>query len=102
MSKNSSTEWIRYDLEAPAKVSKCQIYWYDDKPFGGCALPKAWKIYYLDKSGQFTEVKTLSAYPSEKDKLNEISFEPVETQSLKLEVVLPDRDAAGLYEWIVK
>ena len=100
--KNSSTEWIRYDFEAPAKVSKCQIYWYDDKPFGGCALPKSWKIYYLNKSGQFTEVKALSAYPSEKDKLNEISFEPVETQSLKLEVVLPDRDAAGLYEWIVK
>ena len=100
--KNSSTEWLRYDFEAPAKVSKCQIYWYDDKPFGGCALPKAWRIYYLDKSGQFTEVKALSAYPSEKDKLNEISFEPVETQSLKLEIVLPDRDAAGLYEWIVK
>jgi hypothetical protein len=31
-----------------------------------------------------------------------VNFDPVKTKALRLEVVLPDDNAAGLFEWIVK
>jgi hypothetical protein len=37
-----------------------------------------------------------------KGEANTIHFTPVETASLKLEVVLPDDNSAGVFEWEVK
>jgi len=100
--KNGGTEWIAYEFPAASTVQSCTLYWYDDGPWGGCRVPKSWKIYYQDASGNWAEVKNASSYGVEKGAANTVNFDPVETKSLKLEVELPDKHSAGVFEWSVK
>lgn len=58
--KKGGTEWISYEYENPKKVSSSSVYWYDDGPWGGCRLPKNWKLYYKDMSGNWNPIKILS------------------------------------------
>jgi hypothetical protein len=97
-----TVQWIQYTFEKLEKVSKCKVYWFDDGPWGGCRIPELWKIYYLTNDGAWKEVNTNDTYGIVKDKMNEVSFEAVETSSLKLEVKLPKENASGIYEWIVE
>ncbi len=99
--KKDTTEWVRYDFDAPHTVSSSKVYWFDDGPDGGCRIPAAWKIYYM-KNGEWVPVKNTSAYEIAKDKYNTISFEPVTTTALKLEVQLPVDNSAGIHEWEVE
>ncbi len=100
--KNGGTEWIVYHFAKPATVSRCTIYWFDDQPWGGCSVPKAWRILYRTEAGEWAEVPGADGYPSVKGSACEVNFTPVRTDALKLEVDLPDNLSAGLYEWEVK
>ena len=99
--KQNSTEYVQYDFDKPHTVSESKVYWYDDKPFGGCAIPKAYKLYYK-KGDEWVPVKETTPYTITKDAYNTLTFEPVETTALKLEVVLPVDNSAGIHEWGVK
>ena len=100
--KEGTTEWICYEFPKAGKVSESTIWWFDDGPWGGCRVPKSWKLYYEDANGNFQPVQAKSAYGTKKDVANRVTFTPVTTKKLKLEVQLPERHAAGLFEWEVK
>ena len=100
--KKGGTEWITYTFAAPATVSRCSVWWFDDQPWGGCSVPKAWRICYQDASGNWVPVEEPSGYPVRKGAACEVQFKPVTTSALKLEVDLPEELSAGLYEWDVK
>ncbi len=97
-----TTEWIEYEFAKPEKVSKTSIYWFDDGPHGGCRIPAGWKILFKNNRGQWIPVKNITEYLVEKDNLNTLSFEPVLTKGLRLEVTLPKEYSSGLYEWTVE
>lgn len=99
--KKNTTEWVVYDFDSVHTVSSCKVYWFDDGPWGGCRIPAKWTIYYK-KDGQWEPVKTTTAYEIAKDKYNSVTFEPVVTTALKLEVQLPVEYATGIHEWIVE
>lgn len=96
----NSTEWIQYEFEKPATVSEASVYWFDDGPWGGCRIPKAWKLYYRSNN-EWLPVQNLAPYPILKDQLNTVLFSPVTTDGLKLEIQLEKEYSAGLYEWII-
>lgn len=100
--KEGTTEWISYSFTGEKNISRSTVYWFDDAPWGGCRVPKAWKIYYQDKDGSWTPVENLKPYGIEKGIGNEVVFKPVVTKGLKLEVQLPEKNAAGIYEWEVE
>ncbi|MBO7497797.1 MAG: glycoside hydrolase family 127 protein [Bacteroidaceae bacterium] len=100
--KEGTTEWICYEFPKAGKVSESTIWWFDDGPWGGCRVPKSWKLYYEDASGNFKPVQPKTAYGTKKDVANRVTFAPVPTKKLKLEVQLPPQYAAGLFEWEVK
>ena len=97
--KEGTTEWIVYEFPEKTEVSSSTVYWYDDAPWGGCRLPRSWKIYYKNEAGEWTTVPEADAYPISKGNPNTVHFAPVKTSAVKLEVVLPEKNAAGLYEW---
>ena len=99
--KKNSTEWVAYDFGKEQTVSSSKVYWYDDGPWGGCRIPAAWNLYYK-KGDEWIRVKTTSGYEIAKDKYNSVTFEPVTTTALKMEVQLPVENAAGIHEWIVE
>jgi hypothetical protein len=100
--KKASTEWIGYDFPQEAEISSCTVYWFSDKPWGGCSVPKAWRILYQDKDGQWKPVEGADSYPTYPGTASTVNFTPVRTKAVRLEVTLPDNDSAGLFEWSVR
>ena len=99
--KKNTTEWIQYDFPSATSVSQASVYWFDDSPWGGCRLPKSWRILY--KSGnKWIPVSVNGGYPTAKDISNVVKFKPVKTTAVRLEVTLPEEFSSGLYEWSVK
>jgi uncharacterized protein len=97
--KEGTTEWISYDFAAEKTVSRSTVYWFDDKPWGGCKVPESWRIYYKDSNGEWKPVENTNTYSVEKGIGNEVIFKPVTTKSVKLEVKLAEKNAAGIFEW---
>lgn len=96
-----TTEWVQYTFDSVHRVNSSKVYWYDDGPFGGCRVPAAWKLYY--KAGtEWKPVNIRTPYTVAKDQYNTVTFDPVTTTALKLEVQLPADNAAGIHEWIVE
>ena len=100
--KQAGTEWLTYTFPKAMKVSACTIYWFDDGPWGGCRIPKAWCILYKNERGEWVPVKNLAPYPCSKNETNTVQFAPVSTTALKLEIDQPDEHSIGVYEWEVK
>ncbi len=100
--KQASTEWIAYEFPQESEVSSSTVYWFSDKPWGGCDVPKRWRILYQTDEGEWLPVENPSAYPTLPGVPGTVNFKPVRTKALRLEVTLPDHDSAGLFEWSVK
>ena len=83
-------------------MQSATVYWFDDRPWGGCRVPKAWRILYRDEQGQWVPVKNADQYPTERGSACTVNFEPVKTSALRLEVTQEDNHSAGLFEWSVK
>jgi DUF1680 family protein len=100
--KEGTTEWISYEFPTEMTISSATVYWYDDAPWGGCRVPKSWKVYYKDAAGNWAPVQNPDKYGVAKGNPNVVNFDPVKTKAVKLEVVQPEKNASGIFEWEVK
>ena len=100
--KKGGTEWLSYEFPAEATVQSCTVYWFDDAPWGGCRVPKSWRILYQDAQGQWQPVTDVDHYPTTRGAACTVNFSPVKTKALRLEVTQPDEFSSGLFEWSVK
>ena len=100
--KQGVTEWIAYELPEASTIQSSTVYWYDDGPWGGCRVPKAWRIYYKDNAGQWKPVTGASKYPTTKGTACTVDFDPVKTTAVKMEIDLPADNSTGLFEWSIK
>jgi hypothetical protein len=92
-------EWVQREFDKPRKVSKVEVYWFDDKPNnGGCRTPKSWRLLYR-KDGKWLPVAKPSGYGVEIDKFNVTTFDEVETDALRIEVELREKFSGGILEW---
>jgi len=99
--KRGSREWIQYKLDKPKKVSRIEVYWFDDTGRGGCRTPQSWKLLYKD-GDKFKEVTNPSSYGTEKNKFNQTAFKPETTSMLRIEVKLKPEFSGGILEVKVK
>ncbi len=98
--RKGTTEWLQYDFKETEEVSSVSVYWFDDTGAGECRLPKSWKILYKD-GDQWKAVDNFTEYTPAKDKLNVITFIPVKTDALRLEIQFPEHFSCGVQEWKV-
>ena len=75
--------WIEYEFKSLVKVSSAQVYWFDDRRF--CRLPTSWRVLYKD-GNDWKPVANVEPYVVAKDKFNAVSFSPVTTVAMRLEV----------------
>jgi hypothetical protein len=95
-------EWIEREFDAARKVSGVEVYWFDDEPNkGGCRTPQTWRLLYR-KDGKWLEVPRAGAYGIAKDKFNEVRFDQVATDALRMEVQLRKDFSGGILAWTVK
>jgi DUF1680 family protein len=100
--KEGTSEWIIYEFAEKQTVSGSSVSWYDDGPWGGCRVPKAWRIFYRNDNGEWIPVENLTTYGVAKGNSNYVPFKPVATDALRLEVDLPEKNSAGIFEWEVE
>ncbi len=93
-------EWVEYDFNKPATISKSKIYWFDDGPDGGCRIPDKYEILYL-YGNVWEPVDVKTPYSITKDGWDSLSFSPVKARAVKLKVKLNKDFASGIYEWII-
>jgi DUF1680 family protein len=99
--KKGTSEWIDYTFAAPVRVSESSVYWFDDTGGGECRVPAGWRILY--KTGDdWLPVSPTGAYGVAKDAWNTVTFKPVRTTAVRLEVKLRDGWSAGVHEWKLK
>ena len=99
---HATNQWVQYDFTKPAKVSAVEVYWFDDSANrGGCRPPKSWQVLYRQNGG-WKPVSNATGYGVEKDKYNRATFDAVETDGLRLDVRMPDRESSGILQWKVE
>jgi len=97
----NTNQWAQYDFAKPAKVSAVEVYWFDDTGIGECRPPKSWRVLYRE-NGEWKPVTHASGYGIEKDHYNRATFDPVETDGLRLDVEMPEKFSSGLLQWKVE
>jgi hypothetical protein len=93
--------WVEYAFEKAVTVSESQLYWFDDTPNGGVRVPASWRILYR-VAGEWKQIENSGVWPVEKDKFNLITFKPVVTTGLRLEVDFQPGFSAGIQRWRVR
>jgi DUF1680 family protein len=101
-SHRGTREWVQYDFDRPEKVSAAEVYWWDERRIKAyCRVPKTWRLLYRTDS-DWVPVPGPSAYGTEIDRFNRVTFDPVETRALRLEVQLQPEWSGGILEWRVE
>jgi len=95
--RKGTQEWVQFDFARPEKISRVDVYWFDDTGIGECRLPKSWRVK-VKVRGQWQDVAGPSAFGVEKDKFNRTTFAPVQAEGIRLEVRLPEQFSAGIHE----
>jgi len=94
-------EWAEYHFAEPRTLSATEIFWLDDTPAGDCPLPLTWRLLSR-QDNTWTPVKNTSPFSIEKDVFCRVTFEPVVTSALRIEVRLQPGKGAGIIEWDVR
>ena len=89
-------EWAQYQFETPRTISGVEVYWLDNGR--DRKIPESWRVLYHD-GGEWKAVTATGEYGLETNRFNEVQFEPVETDRLRLEVMLQPGISAGIQEW---
>ncbi len=91
-------EWASIDTKAPRRVSGVSLYWFDDTGSGQCRVPLSWKLLYRD-GATWKPVQNATAFGVTRDKYNTVSFAPITTSALRVEVQLQPGMSGGILEW---
>jgi hypothetical protein len=94
-------EWIEMTFARSSTVSESEVYWFDDTGRGSVRVPQSWRILFKD-GDQWKPVEASGAFGVAKDAWNTVTFTPVTTTALRIEVTMQPQFSAGLQEWKVK
>ena len=116
--RKGGLEWLQADFDSPRTVAKVRVYWCDDAsrhdhtptgPFKSstmqdkCHVPKAWRLFYRTSSngtdGEWKRVETQDSPTVKVNQYNTLTFSPVTTTALRVEVHQADDSSAGVLEW---
>jgi len=94
-----TAEWVRYDFLEEQRFDHAAVYWFDEGEEGTCRVPASWKLEYLD-GAEWREVTLIGgSYSTAVDRLNEVSFAPIRSVSLRLGIQLQPGYCGGILEW---
>jgi hypothetical protein len=99
--EKGKTEWIEYTFPKTGTVSGAQVYWFDDTGSGEVRVPQSWRILYQD-GDRWKPVESAGPWGVQKDKYNSVTFQPVTTGGLRLEVTMQPTWSAGVEKWKVE
>ncbi len=94
---NGTTEWVQFEWNRPQEVSQVKVFWFDDSDHGGCRVPRSWRVLYRN-GDRFQPVSEATSYGVAKDAFNTVTFAPLQTDAVKIEIQLHEKWSAGIHE----
>ncbi len=91
-------EWASLTFKTPQRISRAEVYWFDDTGHGGCRVPKSWEMQWLDGE-TWRPVTDASPYATAKHTFNRVTFDTVKTKSVRILVQLHEGMSGGILEW---
>ncbi len=92
-------EWIECSFPEAREVSRSEVFWFSDAARGGgCRVPSSWRLLYREGDA-WHPVDNPSSYGVDGDRSNEVKFQTVMTNALRLEARLQPGFSAGILEW---
>lgn len=82
---NPASQWAEYTWNRPVTLNASRIYFWADHPAGadeGVAPPASWHLEYWTGSA-WLAVPHPSAYTTQRDRFNEVRFDPITTTRLR-------------------
>ena len=95
-----TAEWVERYFDKPTKPSVSEVYWFDDTGKGGCRVPQSWRLLYKDGE-QWKPVAGPTDFGIKRDQFNRVTFTPVSTTALRLEVQLQPKYSGGILKWTI-
>ena len=92
--------WIEYRYSDARPMSWAEVYFAADADGRGCDLPASWTLERWDGNG-WRPLSGASAYTTEKDHFNRVTFTRTATTAIRLRVTPQARRAVGILEWRV-
>jgi hypothetical protein len=93
-------EWLDYRFDKPRELSEAGVYWFDDTGIGGCRVPAEWRLLWKDGS-EWKPVRLTGGarYGTGLNQFNRVTFEPVLTRELRMEVRQQNGFSGGVLKW---
>jgi len=82
-------------------LSWTEVYWFDDTGQGECRTPFSWGVRYKVGDQWAPVLPNEEQAGKAKDTFNKVTFLPVTTSELRLEVKLQKEFSGGILEWRV-
>lgn len=92
--------WVQYDFPKPLDVAGVQVYWFEDST-EVCRIPKSWRVLARFEGKWEPVWNPQRVWGIEKDRYNDVFFETLRTDALRLEAVPQPGATAGIIEWKV-
>lgn len=94
-------EWLQAEFKTPRMVRAAELYWFDDTGRGKCRVPASWRLLYRGNE-QWLPVDTSDEFGVARDRYNKVTFKPVTTDALRIEVQLKPDFSGGVLEWNIR
>ena len=96
--RKGETAWVEYALPEVATIDRVSVYWFDDTGRGEVRVPASWSLQYKD-GDTWRPVQGASPYGTARDRPNVVTFAPVRTTALRLDITMQPGFSAGIQEW---
>ncbi|MDO4582535.1 MAG: glycoside hydrolase family 127 protein [Planctomycetia bacterium] len=93
-----SQQWLQCEFPCKKWVRGTSIWWFDDTGRGECRVPQSWKVLYREGE-TWKPVAEASVYGVAPWGFNDVTFQPVETDAIRVEIQSQPQWAGGVYEW---
>jgi DUF1680 family protein len=97
-----TTEWLQFEWDRQQELSSVKVYWFDDTGGGECRVPKSWRLLYRDAEGNFKPINNNTPYRIDMDTFNKVTFEPLMSDAVKIEIALQEKWSAGVQEVVIE
>lgn len=95
--RRGTVEWVEARFDQPRMLHAVSVFWFHDEGTGQSQVPESWRVLSLEPEG-WVPVATSDEFGVRRGTYNTVTFEPVTTEALKLEITLRAEFSGGVVD----
>ncbi|MBX3321974.1 MAG: glycoside hydrolase family 127 protein [Phycisphaeraceae bacterium] len=95
--RRGTLEWVQADFDDVREIRSVSMFWFDDTGTGECRVPASWRVL-TPEGDQWVAVATSDEFGVRRGTFNTVTFEPVRTRTVRVEIQLREGYSGGVVE----